>query len=96
MKGNKSTYFLQVDEIDHLTLRYTDYGENLNKKKAAEMIHFYSFAYEEVKKNLSGYALDYASLYSKSEEELYEILVIIRNVIISKTVSSLLPEPSPK
>ncbi len=82
MDGNRSTYFLQADEIDHLTIRYTDFGEKLNKKKATEMIHFYNDIYSAVSEKLKAYELSFEALDRYSEKELYDILVIIRTVLL--------------
>lgn len=82
MEGNRSTYFLQADEIDHLTIRYTDFGERLNKKKAVEMIHFYNDVYSAVSDELKDYDLSFEALDRYSEKELYGILVIIRTALL--------------
>lgn len=79
---NHNLLTLQADEIDHLTIRYTDFGEHLNKPKACDMIHFYVSAYDEVSHRLKEIKTDYSSLSDKTESELYDILVVIRNVLL--------------
>lgn len=81
-EGNRSTYFLQADEIDHLTIRYTDFGEKLNRKKAVEMIKFYAAAYDSVKTELGDTDVSYGSLNGLADEELYMILVVIRTELL--------------
>ena len=83
IKANVSTLYLQADEIDHLTLRYTDYDEPLNRKTAINMISFYRDAYDDVAAALKLPALCRPVLEEMSEKELYDLLVIIRTVLLT-------------
>lgn len=83
MNKNRSTLFLQTDEIDHLTIRYTDFGEPLDKEKAIKMIKFYSDCYSEVQKEIGEVDTSNKSLQKLTEKELYEILVKIRTVLLN-------------
>lgn len=83
IKANVSTLYLQADEIDHLTLRYTDYDEPLNRKTAINMISFYRGTYDEVAEALKLPALCRPVLEGMSEKELYDLLVVIRTVLLN-------------
>lgn len=80
----KSVYYLQADEIDHLTIRYTDFGEPLNKERAAKFITEYSAWYEDVRNALGGTELRKNELLNMDEKELYRLLVIIRTVLLDR------------
>lgn len=84
---NRQTYTLQADEIDHLTIRYTDFGEKLNRKKAVEMIKFYHAVYPQAASALGGTDVSYDGLEAKDEKELYNLLVIIRTVLLNLAFS---------
>ena len=77
----KSKIYLQADEIDHLTIRYTDHHEPLNKEKAVRFIKMYAAWYDEVKAALEGTDLD--SLLMKKDEELLSLLVTVRNTLLN-------------
>lgn len=81
-KYNPYLLTLQTDEIDHLTIRYTDFGEKLNKEKACNMIHFYVSAYDLVADAFRNESTCFCSLREKSESELYEMLVKIRSILL--------------
>ncbi len=80
MNKNRTTLFLQADEIDHLTIRYTDFNEPLQREKAVEMIFFYVNCYKEVAEKISLWKK--SELHNLSDNELYETLVIIRKVLL--------------
>lgn len=82
MNKNRTTLFLQTDEIDHLTIRYTDFGEPLNSETAIKMIKFYADCYDEVAEKISDVDTKKEELHKLSEKELYEILVKIRTVLL--------------
>lgn len=84
---NRCTLFLQADEIDHLTIRYTDFGEKLNTRRGIEMILFYSSAYEEVKNALPCAGISEKHLSSLSEDEIYKLLVKVRTVLLDEAFS---------
>ena len=84
MNKNRATLFLQADEIDHLTIRYTDFSEPLNKEKAVKMIKFYSACYDKAAAAIGNIDTKKETLQSKSERELYEILVKIRTVLLDE------------
>ncbi len=81
-KYNPYLLTLQADEIDHLTIRYTDFGEKLNRNKASEMIHFYVSAYDSVSDAFKNENTCFSSLCKKEEKELYDMLVIIRTILL--------------
>ncbi|MCQ2462002.1 MAG: hypothetical protein MJ177_01195 [Clostridia bacterium] len=80
----KSMYYLQADEIDHVTIRYTDFGEPLNREKAVKFITSYNAWYDDVAKVLTDVKVNEKNLYELSDSELYEILVRIRTVLLNK------------
>ena len=82
MNKNRTTLFLQADEIDHLTVRYTDFGEPLDTETAIKMIKFYADCYNEVAEKISGIDTKKEELQKLGEKELYEILVKIRTVLL--------------
>ncbi len=82
MNKNRATLFLQADEIDHLTIRYTDFGEPLNTETAIKIIKFYADCYDEVAEKISDADIKKEELQKLSEKELYEILVKIRTVLL--------------
>ena len=79
---NRSKYFLQADEIDHLTIRYTDKGEKLSTEKGAEMLLFYNFCYPEVSAALEGNEITKEALSKLGEDEIYRLLVITREALL--------------
>lgn len=80
--GNRSSYFLEADEIDHLTIRFTDFGENLNKEKASFFIRKYLSKYSVLKEMTCLSEIDDRAIRSLEDKELYEILVKIRTYIL--------------
>ena len=81
---NKTTLYLEADEIDHLTIRYTDFSEPLNTAKGIKMITAYNMKYPEVAAALSGIDTSRAGLSRLPEEEIYKILVTVRTVLLDK------------
>lgn len=81
---NKTTLYLEADEIDHLTIRYTDFSEHLNTAKGIKMITAYNMKYPEVKAALAGIDTSRAALSLLNEEEIYKILVTVRTVLLDK------------
>ena len=79
---DKSTFYLQADEIDHITIRYTDFGEPLNRKQSIKKILFYYSCYQEVKRNLSDFEITAPALQSLSVSELYDLMIIVRNTLL--------------
>ena len=82
MDGNRASYFLLADEIDHVSIRYTDFGEKLNRKKAAELLKFVAFAFREVafaigESDLSGGWFD-----DKTDEEIHSVMVKARTALL--------------
>lgn len=82
MNKNRTTLFLQADEIDHLTIRYTDFSEPLNTESAIKMIKYYADCYDEVAEKISDVDTKKEELQKLSEKELYEVLVKIRTVLL--------------
>lgn len=80
---NKTTLYLEADEIDHLTIRYTDFGEHLNTAKGIGMITAYNMKYPGVAAALSGIDTSRAGLSRLPEEEIYKILVTVRTVLLN-------------
>lgn len=84
MNKNRTTLFLQADEIDHLTIRYTNFGELLKAETAIKMIKFYADCYDEVAEKIADVDTRTEALRKLSEKELYEILVKIRTVLLDE------------
>ena len=79
---NKTTLYLEADEIDHLTIRYTDFGEPLNTAKGIKMITAYNMKYPAVRAALESVDTSRAGLLRLPEEEIYKILVTVRTVLL--------------
>ena len=80
--ANKSTVYLQADEIDHITIRYTDFGEALDKKAAIRKILFCCSCYKKVAARLSQYDVSADALGALPENELYACMVTVRDTLL--------------
>ena len=80
--ANKSTVYLQADEIDHITIRYTDHGEPLDKKAGIKKILFLCACYKKVAARLQAYDVSEAALGALPESEIYQILVTVRDTLL--------------
>ena len=80
--ANKSTVYLQADEIDHITIRYTDLGEPLNKKAGIKKILQYCACYKKVAERLSGVDVSAAALNVLPESEIYKLMVTVRDTLL--------------
>ena len=81
---DKTALYLEADEIDHLTIRYTDFGEHLNTEKGIKLITAYNMKYPAVNAALAGIDTSRAALSRLPEEEIYKILVTVRTVLLDK------------
>lgn len=80
--ANKSTVYLQADEIDHITIRYTDFGEPLDTKAGIKKILFYVSCYKKVAERLSPYDVSAAALAALPESEIYTLMVMVRDTLL--------------
>ena len=80
--ANKSTVYLLADEIDHITIRYTDFGEPLNKKAGIKKILYCCARYKKVARRLSAYDVRADALYALPESELYTLMVTVRDTLL--------------
>ena len=80
--ANKSTVYLQADEIDHITIRYTDFGEPLDTEAGIKKILYYASCYKQVAARLSGVDVRAAALEALPESEIYKILVAVRDTLL--------------
>ena len=83
LRGNKSTYYLQADEIDHLLLPYIDYRKPFDKAKAARLIKEYCCRYDGVESEIGCKFTPVGELNAKGEDELYSLLTKVRNILLS-------------
>ena len=80
--ANKSTVYLQADEIDHITIRYTDHGEPLDKKAGIKKILFCCSRYQKVAERLAQYDVSAAALGALPESEFYKLMVTVRDTLL--------------
>ena len=73
--------YLEVDEIDHLTIRVRK-GEPLDRKTAIGFIKFYTATNETVKAAFAGTPVTLAALISLPDNEIYDMLIRIRTALI--------------
>ncbi len=73
--------YLEVDEIDHLTIKYRR-GQGLDRKTAVDMIQYYAAVNDEVKRALGGTDVTLAALEAYSDRALYDTLVVIRTALL--------------
>lgn len=79
----RCSVFKFVDEIDHYTIKCRD-GKVSDIPLAVAMIHRYSAVDDTVAEAFSEYAVRPELLTDAAPEELYEILVRIRNVLLGE------------
>ena len=80
--ANKSTVYLQADEIDHITIRYTDFGEPLDKKAGIKKILQYCACYKQVAARLSQVDVSAAALDAMPQSEVYRLMVTVRDTLL--------------
>lgn len=80
--ANKSTVYLQADEIDHITIRYTDFGEPLDKKAGIKKILFLCACYKKVAARLSQYDVSAAALDALPESEICNLMITVRDTLL--------------
>lgn len=80
MRTDCKTY-LEVDEIDHLTIRVRK-GEPLDRKRAIGMIQFYTATNETVKAAFAGTPVTLAALTALPDGDIYDMLIRIRTALI--------------
>ncbi len=73
--------YLEVDEIDHLTIKYRR-GQGLDRKTAVDMIQYYAAVNDEVKRALGGTDVTLAALEAYSDRALHDTLVVIRTALL--------------
>ena len=73
--------YLEVDEIDHLTLRYRR-GDGLDRKKAVALIQYHVACSEPVSAALAGTDVSLAALAAYTDGMLYDTLVRVRTALI--------------
>ena len=81
MRTDCKTY-LEVDEIDHITIRCRR-GEPLDRKTAVKLIKHYAACSEAVKAAFTGTDISLAALGAASDEEIYEMLIRTRTALIN-------------
>ncbi|MBQ7638840.1 MAG: hypothetical protein IJS90_08065 [Clostridia bacterium] len=77
--------YLEVDQIDHLTIRCRK-GEPLKRKTAIKMIKRYTACFESVAKAFEGADVTYEALNKRSDEDLYADLIKIRTALINEVL----------
>lgn len=83
---NKCQILLQADEIDHITIRYTDFGEALKRKDGIKKVLLYNDCYAPVKAALSSFEINEKALYALSDEELYRVYVAVRTALLEEVL----------
>ena len=81
--ADKSTIYLLTDEIDHLTLRYTDYGEKLDRFQSIKKIRDCIFRFDLVKEALNDIDVRTETLNSIEDEALYQIMLTVRTQLLN-------------
>ena len=77
--------YLEVDEIDHLTIRVRR-GEPLDRKTAVGMIRHYAACDAAVKAALAGTDVSLAALETASDETIYGLLNKTRTALIDQVL----------
>lgn len=77
--------YLEVDEIDHLTIRVRR-GEPLDRKTAVGMIRHYAVCDAAVKAALAGTDVSLAALEAASDEDIYGLLIQTRTALIDQVL----------
>ena len=85
--ANKSTVYLLADEIDHITIRYTDFGEPLDKKAGIKKILFCCARYKKVAARLSGVEVSAAALDALPESEVNKLMVTVRDTLLHEVLN---------
>ncbi|MCR5149880.1 MAG: hypothetical protein K6B52_01485 [Clostridiales bacterium] len=85
--ADKSTIYLLTDEIDHLTLRYTDYGEKLDRFQSIKKIRDCIFRFDFVKEVLKDIDVRTETLNSIEDEALYQIMLTVRTQLLKSLLS---------
>ena len=80
---DKYAIFKETDEIDHVTIIYTR-GGKLDINKSIGFIKRHYACDTDVKNALINYDLSDEKLFHMKEQELYELLVIIRETLLRK------------
>ena len=77
--------YLEVDEIDHLTIRVRR-GEPLDRKTAIGMIKHYAACNAAVGAALAGTDVSLAALETASDEKIYGLLIKTRTALIDQVL----------
>ena len=80
---DKYAIFKETDEIDHVSIVYTR-GGKLDIDKSIGFIKRHYVCDIDVHSALQNYDLSDEKLLSMNEQELYEILVTIREILLKK------------
>lgn len=80
--ANKSTVYLLADEIDHITIRYTDFGEPLDTKSGIKKILQSCARYKKVAARLAGYEVSADALGALPESELCDLMIAVRDTLL--------------
>ena len=73
--------YLEIDEIDHLTIRYRR-GQGLDRKKAISLIKFYVACSAPVAEAFRGEDVTLAALGQYGDRALHDALVRVRTALI--------------
>ena len=77
--------YLEVDEIDHLTIRVRR-GEPLDRKTAIGMIKHYAACNAAVKTALAGTDVSLAALQKAPDEAIYNLLIRTRTALLDQVL----------
>ena len=77
--------YLEVDEIDHLTIRVRR-GEKLDRKTAYGLIKHYAACDAAVKEALAGTDVSLAALEAAPDEAIYDLLIQTRTALIDQVL----------
>jgi len=75
--------YKEVDEIDHLTIRYRR-GEPLDRKTAVAMIKRYTACFDDIKAAFADRDTSLAALEATDDRTLHDWLVEIRTVLMRR------------
>lgn len=87
--ADNSTIYLEADEIDHLTIRYTDFNEALNRREGIKKIRFYNSKYQNVAMVLEDVDIDSLSVENTDDEAVYRLLVRVRTALLGDVLEGI-------
>lgn len=82
---NISYLYLLIDEIDHITIAYREWGKGLDRRSGINKIQYCLHAFPAVEAAFEGRKTRVADLETLTDDELHDVLVFTREALI-KTI----------